>query len=153
MKKKFSTAWKSSKQPRKQRKYSANAPLHIKKKFVTVGLSKDLRKKYGKRNIGVRKGDIVKIMRGKFKKKQGKVLEVKLKTSKITVEGINVKKMDGSKANVRMRPSNIQIIELNLDDKKRMKKMKTGKEESKEKIKEEKMKTENFQNKNPGGFS
>lgn len=132
MKKKFSTAWKLSKQPRKQRKYRMNAPLHIKKKFVSVSLSKELRKKYGKRNIGVRKGDIVKIMVGKFKKKQGKVLEVRLKMSKIIVDGINVKKMDGSKANVKMQPSNLQIVELNLDDKKRMKRLGIKKEESKE---------------------
>ena len=132
MKRKFSTAWKSSKQPRKQIKYRANAPLHIKKKFVSASLSKELRKKYGKRSIGIRKGDVVKIMTGKFKKKQGKVLKVNLKTSKIVIDGINVKKMDGSKANVKMQPSNLQIVELNLDDKKRTKKLKVNKEEKKE---------------------
>ena len=131
MKQKFSTAWKSSKQPRKQIKYRANAPLHIKKKFVNAGLSKELRKKYGKRSIGIRKGDVVKIMTGKFKKKQGKVLKVILKTSKIIIDGINVKKMDGSKANVKMQPSNLQIVELNLDDKKRIKKLGVKKEEEK----------------------
>jgi len=34
MKKIFSTHWKASKQPRKQRKYRAKAPLHIKRKFL-----------------------------------------------------------------------------------------------------------------------
>ena len=125
MKKEFSTKWKSSKQPRKQRKYLANAPLHIRKKFVSINLSKDLRKKHGKRNISVRKGDVVKIMRGKFKGKQGKITEVKLKISKVAVEGIQVKKMDGSKVNVRLQPSNLQIVELNLEDKKRIKKLGT----------------------------
>ena len=121
MKKKFSKHWKSSKQPRKQRKYLANAPLHIRKKFLSVNLSKDLRKKYGKRNIPVKKGDVVKILRGKFKKKQGKIKEVKLKTSKVIVDGIQVKKQDGSKADVKLQPSNLQIIELNIEDKKRLK--------------------------------
>ena len=123
MKKHFSVSWKASKQPRKQRKYLANAPLHIKKKFINVNLSKELRKKYGKRNIGLRKNDKVKIMKGKFKKKTGKVLIIKLKRGKIYIEGIQVKKQDGSKVNVPLRPSNLQIIELNLDDKKRMKKL------------------------------
>ena len=132
MKKEFSTAWKASKQPRKQRKYLAKAPLHLKKKFVSVNLSKELRKKHEKRNLPVKKGDIVKVMRGKFKKKQGKVLSVKLKTQKIIVEGIQVKKLDGSKVNVNLRPSNLQIIELNLEDKKRLKnkKIKTGEKEN-----------------------
>jgi len=129
MKKKFSTSWKASSQPRKQRKYLANAPLHIRKKFVSVNLSKELRKKHGKRNIPVKKGDVVKIMRGKFKKKQGKVTAVKLKTSKIIVEGIQTKKTDGSKVNNPLRASNLQIIELNLEDRKRMKKLNVKKEE------------------------
>jgi large subunit ribosomal protein L24 len=130
MKNKFSKHWKESKQPRKQRKYRANAPLHIKRKLLSANLSKDLRKKYKKRNLPVVKGDVVKIMRGKFKKKTGKVTEVITGISKIKVEGIMVKKQDGSKANIKMQPSNVQIIELNLNDKKRMK---TNKEDSNKK--------------------
>ena len=131
MKQKFSTKWKSSKQPRKQRKYLANAPLHIRKKFVSVNLSKELRTKHEKRNIPVKKGDVVKIMQVKFKKKQGKVNMVRLNTSKIIVEGIQAKKIDGSKVNVPLRASNLQIIELNLEDKKRMKKLNIKKTEEK----------------------
>ena len=122
MKQKFRKSWKSSKQPRKQRKYLANAPLHIKRKFLSVNLSKELRKKYGKRNIVIRKGDTARIMRGKYKKKQEKVISVKTKMGKIYLEGIQIKKNDGSKANVAFRASNLQIIQLNLDDKKRIRK-------------------------------
>lgn len=141
MKKKFSTKWKASKQPRKQRKYVANAPLHLKKNFVSVNLSKELRGKYGKRNIPVRKGDTVKILRGKYKNQKGKVLEVKLKISKIIIEGIQVKKLDGSKANVKLVPSNLQIIELSLEDKKRTKRF-TKQTNELEKKKEKKLNEE-----------
>jgi large subunit ribosomal protein L24 len=112
MKQKFSTHWKASSQPRKQRKYRANAPLHLRKEFVSINLSKELRKKIGKRNLSAKKGDKIKVCVGKFKGKTGKILTVNLKTSKIIVEEIQVKKMDGSKANVKMQPSNLQIIEL-----------------------------------------
>jgi len=143
MKQKFSTKWKTSKQPRKQRKFIARAPLHIKRKLLSVNLSKELRKKQGKRNVVARKGDIVKIMRGKFKKKQGKIIEIKTKLGKIYIEGIQAKKMDGSKTNVPIKASNLQIIELNVDDKKRKLKIKkeTKKEEktdSKNKVEEKK---------------
>ncbi len=121
MKKTFNSNWKASKQPRKQRKFLAKAPLHIRKKFLSVNLSKELRKKHQKRNLPIRKGDVVKIMRGKFKKKQGKVTIVNTKLSKIIIEGIQVKKIEGSKVNAPMRPSNLQIIELNTDDRKRSK--------------------------------
>lgn len=135
MKSKFSTAWKASKQPRKQRKYRANAPLHLKRKFLNVNLSKELRKKIGKRSIQIKKGDKVKIMRGKFKGKQGKVLEVSVKYSKVYVEGAQVTKQDNSKANVKLQPSNLQIIEMTD----RGKKVKTEtKKETKEVKKETK---------------
>lgn len=122
MKKEFSTAWKASSQPRKQRKFTAKAPIHIKRKTLCANLSKDLRKKHERRSIVVRKGDTVKVTRGKYAKKQGKVLEVKMKLGKIYIEGVNTKKMDGSQANVSIRPSNLQIIEMNSDDSKRIKK-------------------------------
>lgn len=143
MKKKFSIKWKASKQPRKQRKYLANAPLHIKRKMLSVNLSKDLRKKHEKRNILLRKGDIVKIMRGKFKKKQGKVTEIKTKKGKIYIENMQVKKQDGSKANIPFRASNLQIIELNMEDKKRFKKInkETPKKVKPQPEKQEKIKT------------
>ena len=76
-------------------------------------------------------------MRGKFKGKQGKVTAVKLNISKIIIEGIQVKKQDGSKVNIKLQPSNLQIIELNLEDRRRK-----IKKESKEKIKEDKTKKE-----------
>ena len=112
MKKEFSKEWKASSQPRKQRKYLANAPLHLRKKLISVNLSKELRTKIKKRNIQIKKNDKVKIMRGKFRGKTGKVLEVKLKSSKIYVEGLQAKKNDGSKVNIPMKPSNLQIIEM-----------------------------------------
>lgn len=132
MKKQFSTSWKASSQPRKQRKYRANAPLHLRKDFVSINLSKELRKKMGKRNLPAKKGDKVKIHVGKFKGKTGKIIKINLKTSKIVVEDIQVKKMDGSKANFKLQPSNLQIIEL---------------EERKLKPKKEVVKKENLKNK------
>jgi len=141
MQKKFSTKWKSSKQPRKQRKYLANAPLHLRKKFLSMNLSKELRKKYKKRNISARKNDVVRIMRGKFKGKKGKILNIELKKSKVTVEGIQVKKQDGSKANIKINPSKLQIIELSLEDKKRkIQKSEKDKEEIIKEIKSKKTK-------------
>ncbi len=121
MKQKFSTHWLKSKQPRKQRKYRYNAPLHLRHKFLNAHLSAELRKKYGKRSVPLRKGDEVLIMRGSFKKKKGKILEIDLKRSRATIEGINRKKLDGTKVNVYLNPSNLQILNLNLDDNKRLK--------------------------------
>ena len=67
-----------------------------------------------------------------IKGKKGKILEVKLKLSKVIVEGIQVKKQDGSKVNVKMQPSNLQIIELNLDGRKKLIKKESKKPKTKE---------------------
>lgn len=119
--KEFSTAWKSSKNPGKQRKYAYNAPLHIRQKFIRINLSKELRKNYGRRNIGVSKGDAVKILRGKFKNKTGKVERVDLKRTNVYVNGVEAQKKDGSKAAYPLHPSNLMITELMLEDRKRRK--------------------------------
>jgi large subunit ribosomal protein L24 len=120
MKKEFSTKWTGSKQPRKQRKYIANAPLHRKRKLLSTNLIKELREKYKIRNIELRKDDKVKIMRGKFKGREGKIIKIKTKLQKVYIEGIQTKKQDGSKVDIPLKTSNLQIIELYLDDKKRM---------------------------------
>ncbi|MCX6741604.1 MAG: 50S ribosomal protein L24 [Candidatus Pacearchaeota archaeon] len=119
--KKFSTMWISSKKPRKQRKYRANAPNHIKRDMVSSHLSKELRKVHGKRSLTPRKGDTVKIMRGSFKRKSGKIARIDAKNEKIFVEGMQKTKKDGSKISIPFHPSNLLITELNTDDKKRLK--------------------------------
>jgi len=121
MKTKFSSSWIRSKQPRKQRKYRYNAPLHIKQKFVSAHLSKDLREKYKRRSINLRKGDSVKVMRGQFRNKTGKIDEVNLKRTKVYVSGIEIAKRDGTKARYPLNPSNLVITEVDINDKMRNK--------------------------------
>ncbi len=119
MKKEWSRKWVSSKQPRKQRKYRYNAPAHVRHKFVSANISKELREKFGLRSIPVRKGDEVQIMRGNFRGQKGLIEEVNLKKSKVFIGGIKVKKVDGSEVAVALDPSNLKIINLKLDDKRR----------------------------------
>ena len=126
MKQKFSKHWVASKQPRKQRKYLANAPLHIRHKLVSAHLIKTLREKYGKRNFPIVKGDSVKIMRGEFKGKTGKIAGVDLKRLRVTIEGIQRTKKDGTKVNVYFNTSNLQIKELHLEDMKRIQALERG---------------------------
>ncbi len=120
MKKDFSDKWIMSKQPRKQRKYSYNAPLHIRGRFMAAHLSKELIKKYNRRSIRLRKGDKVTILRGQFKKKTGKIERIDLKETKVYIAGVEMIKKDGTKVFYPIHPSNLVVTELNLDDKKRM---------------------------------
>lgn len=136
MRKEFSTSWKASSQPRKQRKYLANAPLHLKRKKLTANLSKELKVKEKARNMIIRKNDKVKIMRGSHKGKTGKIIEVLTKIGKVVIEGIQTKKQDGSKANLKLQPSNLQIIELTERNNKAVSKKTEEKESNKKAVKE-----------------
>ncbi|HHW16611.1 MAG TPA: 50S ribosomal protein L24 [Methanothermobacter sp.] len=110
-----------SKQPRKQRKFLYNAPLHIRHKIMSATLSKELREEYNRRSLPVRRGDKVEIMRGDFKGHQGKIERVDLKNYKVYVEGATIQKVDGTTTYFPIHPSNLRIIELNLEDEKRIK--------------------------------
>lgn len=141
MKSKFSTSWIGSKQVRKQRKYRYNAPLHLRHKLLSAHLSAELRKKYGKRSVPLRKGDEVLVVRGSFKKKKAKVIEIDLKKSRVALENINRAKKDGNKVNVYFRPNSIVIQSLNLDDKKRLKVVDRNKSQKEDKEKKDAPKT------------
>lgn len=121
MNKPFSSSWKSSKKPTKQRKYRDNAPLGIRRAFLNAILSRELRKKYLRRSFPIRKGDQVKILIGDSKNKIGKVNRVNLKMLKIYIEGIEKVRRDGTKAFLAIEPSNVMIQELNIEDKLRRK--------------------------------
>lgn len=120
MKKKFSTSWKGSKQPRKQRKYRYNAPLHLRGDFLNAPVSEELVKKHSIKRTRVRVGDKVKIMRGKFKGKEGKIELVNIKKSTVYVVGTESTKKDGSKARVPIHASKVMIIDMSVDDKTRL---------------------------------
>jgi len=117
--KKFSVKWISSSKAKKQRKYRFQAPAHIKRKIMSSNLSKELRKKFSRRSTPLRKGDTVRIMVGSFKKQKGKVSEVNRFDMKVYIEGIQRQKKDGTKVNIPLDPSNLQIIEL-AEDKQRI---------------------------------
>ncbi len=73
--------------------------------------------------LKIKKGDTVKVIAGKDKGKQGKVLEVKAKTSSVVVEGINLIKSMLSQAQLIQQaefvtveaPLNISNVVLVVD--------------------------------------
>lgn len=117
---KWSPLWKSSKKPKKQRKYVYNAPLHIKRKMLKVMLSKELKEKYKRNAVVIRKGDKVKIMRGDFKNQVGEVIKVNTKKIRVYVDVAKRKNAKGEETHIPIHPSNLMILELNLEDPRRL---------------------------------
>lgn len=110
-----------SKKAKKQRKFLHTAPLHIRRKLMSAHLSKDLKKKYGVRSMPVRKGDEIEVMRGKFKKRTGRVTRIDTKKYRLYVDGVMIKRTDGTERQAPLHSSKLKITTLVLDDKKRLK--------------------------------
>lgn len=118
----WSRSWKSSTNPSKQRKYTRNAPLHVKDKMVRANLDHELRDELGTRTIGIRRGDRIEIMRGDRKGASGIVTTVDRQEERVYVNGITVERQDGAESEIPLRPSNVQIVALNIDDLERLEK-------------------------------
>ncbi len=112
-----------SKQPRKQRKALYTAKLHKRQKHISAHASDTLRKRYGKRTLGLKKGDTVEIVRGDFSGHSGKVEKVSLRKMRINVSGASVKKTDGTDRYYPVHPSKVTITKLDTSDERRMKKL------------------------------
>jgi large subunit ribosomal protein L24 len=119
MESKLSLSWIRSKQPRKQRKFIANAPIHKRRKMMAVHLNADLKKKYGKRSFPARIGDRVKVLRGQFKSTIGEIEKVDKVNYRLHVKGVEHKKSEGRTSFYPIHPSNVVAISLKLEDKKR----------------------------------
>ncbi|MEM4598360.1 MAG: 50S ribosomal protein L24 [Candidatus Diapherotrites archaeon] len=111
-----------SKKPEKQRKKIKEMPLHQRKKIVSAHLSKELKEELKRRSLPVRKGDTVKIVRGSFKGKSGKVSKVNVRKGFVYIEKIVRKKANGAEVQVPINASNLIITSLERSDEKRFKK-------------------------------
>ncbi len=106
----------SSKSPRKQRRNVKNSPVHANKKHLKCRLDEFLQDEYGLRSLVVKKGDLVKIMRGQFRDTEGKVTHVNYKDRRVLLDSATVTKADGKEVSIPIHASNLQIVKLELDD-------------------------------------
>ncbi len=83
-------------------------------------LGPKLREEHGMKSIPLRMGDTVKVLRGDYKGKEGKVAGVNLKKMTITVDGVSVTKADGTEVPRPVQPSKVMITKLSIKDEKRL---------------------------------
>ena len=140
--------------PRKMRNHQIYyATMKTASKQLSCSLSKDLRKKYGKRSVRIIEGDTARIVRGEFAGVDGKVIKISVANRGVNLEGVKKEKLKGEKFDVYVHTTNIVISGLNSDDKWRINKLEGKKataaraedkpETKQEKVKEEKKDTKN----------
>ena len=109
----------TSAKPRTQRKRAANAPLHTKRIQASSHLAAEIHDKAkGRmpRALPVRKGDTVRVMRGGFRGREGKVVSVNRMKGTVVIEGITIEKVDEKKVARPLHASNLLIIRLDDTD-------------------------------------
>jgi large subunit ribosomal protein L24 len=94
-------------------------PKHVRDAMIHSTLADNLREEHGRRSIRVIKGDNVRVMRGEYNGIEGKIEKVNTQRGTLAIEGIQREKVRGGNVKVQIHASNVKIIGLNLDDKKR----------------------------------
>jgi len=138
---KYSTSVSGSR--RKSRKAHFSAPSSVRRKIMSSPLSSELKTKHGVRAVPIRKDDEVTVVRGSFKGREGKVVQVYRKKWVIHIERITREKVNGATVNVGVDPSKVVITKLKLDkDRKALleRKMGNGAEKGKGKFTEDEVK-------------
>jgi large subunit ribosomal protein L26e len=82
---------------------------------MSSSLSKELRGKHSVRSLPVRKDDEVRIVRGKYKGREGKVTQVYRKKWVIHVDRVARDKSNGASVPIGIHPSNVVITTIKLD--------------------------------------
>ena len=99
---------------RKSRRAHFQAPSHVRRILMSAPLSDELRKRYDVRAMPVRVDDEVKIVKGKYKGKEGKVVKCYRLKWVIHVDKVAESKANGATVNVGIHPSNCCIQKLKL---------------------------------------
>ncbi|MGC2289615.1 MAG: 50S ribosomal protein L24 [Thermoplasmata archaeon] len=105
-----------STQPRKQRRAAFNASAFDRHRQMTVALSRDLRSRYKRRALPLRKGDTVRIISGSFKGREERVSKVDMRSLRVTLDSVTIKKVDQKLKPLPIRSSHLILTRLNLAD-------------------------------------
>ena len=113
-----------SSHPRKTRNQQIYyATMQTASKQLSCALSKELRKKYGKRSARIIEGDTARIVRGEFTGIDGKVTKISIPDRGVNIEGVKKEKLKGEKFDVYVHTTNIILTGLDSGDKWRINKL------------------------------
>ena len=83
---------------------------------MTVPLSRDLRRRFRKRNVPVRKGDTVRVLSGSFAGREERVARVSRRDYSVTLDNVTLKTAEDKLKPLALRTSHLVITRLNLAD-------------------------------------
>jgi len=105
-----------SSQPRRQRKALYEAPTSERRRRMGVALSRELRQRYGRRQLPVRKGDTVRILQGSYRGREERVAKVLRRRYAVTLDNVTGKTGEQKLKPLPIRLAHLVLIRLNLSD-------------------------------------
>ena len=119
----------SSISPRKQRKALYTASTFQRRRRMTVPLSRELRARFRRRAVPVRKGDTVRVMSGSYVGREERVAKIDRRGYSVTLDNVTGKTADAKLKPLPIRTSHLLLIRLNLSDAWRRRALKVSDEE------------------------
>ena len=105
-----------SRQPRRQRKAMYTADTFERRRRMGVPLSRELRTRYGRRSLPVRKGDTVRILSGSYIGREERVAKIDRRGYSVTLDNVTGKTADQKLKPLPIRTSHLLLTRLNLSD-------------------------------------
>ena len=103
-------------QARKQRRAGFRASSFVRQRQMTVALSRELRARYKRRALPLRKGDTVRVVSGSYKGREERVSKVDRRSLSVTLDNVSVKKVDQKLKPLPIRSNHLILTRLNLID-------------------------------------
>jgi len=115
--------------PRRQRKAFYTATSNERRVRMTVPLSRELRARFHRRSIPLRKGDTVRVLSGSFEGREERVARVDRRGYTVTLDNVTLKTADEKMKPLSLGVGHLVITRLNLSDPWRRRSMKLREED------------------------
>lgn len=107
---------RSPRSARRQRKALYEASTQERRRRMTVPLSHELRARFHRRAIPVRKGDTVRILGGSYIGREERVAKVNRRSFSVTLDNVTSKTGESKQTPLPIRTGHLVIVRLNLAD-------------------------------------
>ncbi len=106
----------TSSSPRRQRRALYTASISERRRRMTTPLSRELRGRFHKRAVPVRKGDTVRVLSGSFAGREERVAKIDRAGYSVTLDNVTLKTAEEKLKPLSIRTSHLVITHLNLAD-------------------------------------
>jgi large subunit ribosomal protein L24 len=105
-----------SRSPRRQRRALYTADTFERRVRMNVPLSRELKGRFKRRSLPLRKGDTVRVLSGSFVGREERVAKVDRRSYAVTLENVTLKTAEEKMKPLTLRLSHLVITRLNLSD-------------------------------------